>query len=171
MSSRYNPFAVQTYGNIARDIGDYARNTPIGQLIGVADEKRDRYGQRYGSYDSNVQEGDPNYAGPVYSGGSQVGSGGDITQYQQQGQPSMLGGLPDTNIPTGVGRTREVLTPDDEGYINYTSRQEIFDSFKPQIEELTLTDVRFASNSSLLPSDEMGRNALLLWIVYWHHVA
>ena len=87
-----------------------------------------------------LQEGDPNYAGPVYSGGSEVGSGGDITQYRQQGEPSMFGGLPDTSLPTGVGRTREVLNPDDAGYINYTSRQEIFDSFKPQIEELTLTD-------------------------------
>lgn len=144
MSSRYNPFAVQTYGNIARDIGDYARNTPIGQLIGVADEERDRYGQRYGNYDSNVKVGDPNYAGPVYSGGSQVGSGGDITQYQQQGQPSMLGGLPDTNIPTGVGRTREVLTPDDAGYINYTSRAEMFEPFKPQIEALTMSDEEWA---------------------------
>ena len=165
MSSRYNPFAVQTYGNIARDIGDYARNTPIGQLIGVADEERDRYGQRYGSYDSNVKVGDPNYAGPVYSGGSEVGSGGDITQYQQQGQPSMLGGLPDTNIPTGVGRTREVLTPDDEGYINYTSRQEIFDSFKPQIEELTLTDEQWSQateaerQANYEARKELARNA------------
>jgi hypothetical protein len=165
MSSRYNPFAVQTYGNIARDIGDYARNTPIGQLIGVADEERDRYGQRYGNYDSNVKVGDPNYAGTVYSGGSQVGSGGDITQYQEQGQPSMLGGLPDTAIPTGVGRTREVLTPDDEGYINYTSRQEIFDSFKPQIEELTLTDEQWSQateeerQANYEARKELARNA------------
>lgn len=165
MSSRYNPFAVQTYGNIARDIGDYARNTPIGQLIGVADEERDRYGQRYGSYDSNIKVGDQNYAGPVYSGGSEVGSGGDITQYQEQGQPSMLGGLPDTNIPTGVGRTREVLNPDDAGYINYTSRQEIFDSFKPQIEELTLTDEQWSQateaerQANYEARKELARNA------------
>lgn len=144
MSARYNPFAIQTYSNIAKDIGDYARNTPIGQALGVADNPQERYGQRYGAYDSNVQEGDPNYAGPVYSGGSQVGSGGDITQYQQQGQPSMFGGLPDTRLPPGVGRTREVLTPDDEGYINYTSRAEMFEPFKPQIEALTMSDEEWA---------------------------
>jgi hypothetical protein len=165
MSSRYNPYAVQSVGNVARNIGDYARNTPLGQALGLADEQQERYGQRYGSYDSNVKEGDLNYAGKVYSGGSQVGSGGDITQYQQQGQPSMLGGLPDTNIPTGVGRTREVLTPDDAGYINYTSRQEIFDAFKPQIEELTLTDEEWSQateaerQANYEARTELARNA------------
>jgi len=165
MSSRYDPFAYQTYKNIAKDVGDYARNTPIGQLVGVADDPRERVGQRYGSYDSNVKVGDPNYAGPVYSGGSEVGSGGDITQYRQQGEPSMFGGLPDTALPTGVGRTREVLNPNDAGYINYTSRQEIFDSFKPQIEELTLTDEQWSQateaerQANYEARKELARNA------------
>jgi hypothetical protein len=77
----------------------------------------------------------------------------------------MLGGLRDTTLPTGVGRTREVLNPDDAGYINYTSRQEIFDSFKPQIEELTLTDEQWSQateaerQANYEARKELARNA------------
>jgi hypothetical protein len=77
----------------------------------------------------------------------------------------MFGGLPDTSLPTGVGRTREVLNPDDAGYINYTSRQEIFDSFKPQIEELTLTDEQWSQateaerQANYEARKELARNA------------
>jgi len=147
MSSRYDPFAAQTYSNIAQDIGDYARNTPIGQLIGVADDQQERSGQRYGAYDSNVKRGDPTYAGPVYSGGSQVGSGGDITQYQQQGQavPTMLTGAGYQEIGSGVGRTREVLNPEDVGYIKYTDRDAQYAAYQPQIDALSLSDEEYAN--------------------------
>lgn len=133
MSSRYDPFgAVSMVGS---RVLDYARNTPIGEVIGVADDPL-RSGQRYGSYDSGVYEGDVGYAGPTRGVGSPFGT----EAVQQQGQPSMFGDMGERPLPPGVGRTREVLQPGDPGYIEYTSRQEMYDKFRPEIEAVTVSD-------------------------------
>ena len=48
-------------------------------------------------------------------------------------------------LGSGVGRTRKFLNPEDEGYIEYTSRDAKYGAYQPQIDALTLSEEQYTN--------------------------